>query len=185
MHQRRLEELKKLKFQRSDISPFKNEMELLKWTDSVKPLLSFDAKLQSAFAHQITVAKLNFTGNNVSAVNEAIGILNQAILGLDTTLATNVEPKEIVLQAQKLETPAKLTIKWLIDHAPWSIYAWLFGALAVSFSAGRELGKIEYKMQSSSLSNPAPITTAPTSATKITTEPAASIIPLHIASSPK
>ena len=90
-----LQQLKELQRQRSERTPFKTHNEFLIWSDSVAPLISFDMSLKRAFQNHVSTANMlnNMQGVDypTQAVNEAIGILNQAITLLEQKYNSTAE----------------------------------------------------------------------------------------------
>lgn len=116
-----LAELKKLQYQRSDSSPFASHVEFMQWSDKVAPRLSFDAKLQTAFKHHIGIAKFIHNGpySNVDQVNEAIGILNQAVLTLENLLTIAAQAStSVAIEAPVKQKPSTRLKAW------WSEWGW-------------------------------------------------------------
>ena len=122
-----LQELKSLQFKRSDTSPFESHIAFRAWADRTIPFLSFDKGMQSSFKSAVSTAELlnEMSGVEypVRAVNEAIGILNQAIAAFE--LREKEAEAGVVAAAPpstplppNLEPPPKVTIRWLIDHLP-------------------------------------------------------------------
>ena len=144
-----LAELRELQFERSKGSPFKDFIELQKWADRVIPRLVFDAQLQSKFKNSLAHAELHqaMSASPDDAINEAIGVLNQAITVLENKVrfsAKATETPSSVVSAVSLNTvdlPQKITIKWLYEHAPISFYFWLAGVIMSSFAAGVFVGQ--------------------------------------------
>jgi hypothetical protein len=79
--------LKSLQYKRSDTSPFESHTAFREWADRATPLLAFDKRTQASFESAVTTAEaLNEMSGieyPVRAVNEAIGILNQAAAALE------------------------------------------------------------------------------------------------------
>ena len=156
-----LTELKKLQRQRSANPQFATPIDLANWADLVIPLLSFDKKLQSSFSHNVAVAKMNYTGDNTDGVNESIGILNQAILGLQATLLENDSISAAITNEKVLQPPLKFTVKWVYEHAPLSAYLTFFGLLLGAFVSGWSLNKILTNTPRIALSAKPPTTDQP------------------------
>jgi hypothetical protein len=166
-----LAELKAIRHERGDRSPFKDQTEFLRWADKVEPLLAFDVGVSDEFRGNVRSVKMlvgwRVAGKYDGAVSEAIGTVNKAIALLELTLKAAADslspsargPASVV----PLPPPESVTLKWLFAHATWSVYAMFLGSLAVSFGIGRELGKLETQIQSSSLSKPALTNAQPTS----------------------
>ena len=157
--------LRKLQFERSNVSPFKTHIEFRAWADRVEPLLSFDSKLQSKFASSAQLVELRTQmpdlEYDVRSVNECIGVLNQAVTKLEIT-RKEASPN---LPECALEWPEKnFTLKWLFDHAPISFYGVLLTGLVASFSAGLWLGIKLTTIQSNPFSAYEPTNIKPTNA---------------------
>ena len=139
-----LAELRELQFERGSGSPFKDFIELQKWADRVIPRLIFDAQLQSKFKNSIAHAELHraMSASPDEAINEAIGVLNQAITVLENKVRFSIMALEIPLPglselpSNTIDLPPKITIKWLYEHAPISFYFWLAGIIMSCFAAG-------------------------------------------------
>lgn len=159
--------------ERSDRSPFRDHTDFLRWADKAEPLLSFnDVRLQE-FKSSVHAAKMVFGWKEDKydgAVNGAIGAVNQAIIELEhqqlsvAPLPTSDRGPQEPPTPKAVLPPEKLTIKWLYEHAPWSFYAWFFGALAVSFAAGFSASQIMTSIKTTNFSNAAPNTATSTSA---------------------
>ena len=186
--QRTLESLKTLRHERGDTSPFATHTDFLRWADQAAPLLAFDTELADAFkgsASAATTVKTWKPEKYVPAINNAIGAVNRAITLLEHARPPTIASDEPASSESTKATEPKFTLKWLFAHATWQVYTSLLGALAVTFGLGRELGKLETQIQSSSFSNPAPTTTTPTKTINSSKEPTKPEIRSHIASSPK
>ena len=188
-----LAELQKLRRERSEASPFASHDEFLRWTDQVEPLLQFQPSFLASFLHSVNAAKMvhGSRHQNFRGVNEAVATVNKAIAHLELELKSPPAPP-VVVATQARTTPAadvpaqpKVTLKWVYEHASWTVYATFLGAVVASFAAGREVGKLETHIQSSTLSKPAPMTIAPTPATTSNSELIKPTAKLHIASSPQ
>lgn len=139
-----LTELKKLQHERSDSSPFKSHIEFLKWADQVAALLYFDDKQKNAFKRRVSSAcasqSLGSSADAISSINQAIGIVNEVITSLEIKNQLSQPPTPSDHQQENrpthLEFPAKITLKWIYEHTPYSFYSWLFGLLFAAFSAG-------------------------------------------------
>ena len=162
-----LAELKTIRHERADVSPFKDHIEFLRWSDRAEPLLSFSLELTDKFKDSVNAATAVRDWRPqmyVGAVQGAIEAVNKAITLLEMQIASESTDTMMDLTTQPLAAPEKLTIKWLYEHAPWSFYAWLFGALSVAFALGFQASEIRMAMYSKNVSSPAAITTAPTTA---------------------
>lgn len=130
-----IEKLKTLQFERSNKSPFINHIEFLKWADKVSPLLSFDNKLKTSFDKYVLSAKVTHRiDNNIDScnnLNDAIGILNQAVLSLETNTIKTDNTKN-----NGIEYPRKITLKWIWEHVPAKYYWSFFLILVFVFSLG-------------------------------------------------
>lgn len=140
-----LAELKKLQHQRSDSSPFAGHIEFLQWADNVSSRLSFDPPLQSSFKSRIRTATIQHSGgrSNTEQINEAIGLLNQAVLLLETPPFQSVQPSEPVLKTQ-LEAPQKVTVKWLYEHVPLTLFLGGVAMLVSAFVAGMTFSQSQF-----------------------------------------
>ena len=131
-----ISKLKKLQHQRSDSSPFQHFVEFLRWSDNVFPLLSFDSRFQNSFKHCVRSAKFQHNSGYSGAeqINEAIGILNQAVLSLETP---TIKPSQLsIKETPTLEAPAKVTVKWLYEHVPFHLVLGGFALLSSAFVGG-------------------------------------------------
>ncbi|MCM2309443.1 MAG: hypothetical protein NDI91_18460 [Sulfuritalea sp.] len=163
--------LKKLQYQRSGSSPFQYFVDFLRWSDNVSPLLSFNPQFQDAFKRCVGVAKAQHSSGYTGAeqINEAIGILNQAVLSLETppikssTLSTQGKPI--------LEAPAKVTVKWLYEHVPFMLVLGGFTLLGSAFAGGIAFSETQlYALIKNTIRSTAPIATSP-SAYKVENSP--------------
>ena len=192
---RTLESLKALRHDRGDRSPFSNHNEFLKWVDRASPLLAFNQALAEEFNNSSSAATTVRTWRPekyIPAINNAIGAVNRAIIllehtALPATASTNETQIYAPIQSELKSNQVypKVTLKWLFEHATWPVYATFLGAVAVAFGAGREVGKFEVQIQSSSLSKPTPTTMTPTNTMKSSNELVKPEIRSHISSSPK
>ena len=192
---RTLESLKALRRDRGDHSPFSNHTAFLKWVDEAAPLLAFNQALAEEFNNSTQAATIVRTWRPekyVPAINDAIGAVNRAITLLEHTAppsaaSTNEIENSDPMQfgAQSKQVDPKVTLKWLFEHASWSVYTTFLGVVVVAFGIGREIGKFETQIQSNSLSKPAPTTITPTNTIKSNNELVRPEIKSHIASSPK
>lgn len=80
----------------------------------------------------------------IGNINTAIGILNQAV-----TLLENPPPKNEVHDL--LQQPDNLTLKWIWNHAHWSLYPLFGGALVAAFVLGYNFSSIVAATQNSAL----------------------------------
>jgi hypothetical protein len=134
MNEKLLAKLKQLQKARGDIRAFTNHDEFLPWSDNVSPLLEFDNALHKKFIFWSDHVKSAYRlgREHHDALGEAIGVVNQAIIKL--------EIQEEKLQEKKPEAeipyPDKITLKWLSQHAPLSLWAWLLSILSVAFILG-------------------------------------------------
>ena len=76
-------ELEKYQRERTEGLPFETLLEFEEWADAVSPLLSFNTRYSHEFDQRVTAATVTFRMNNpidsATNMNDAIGILNQAI----------------------------------------------------------------------------------------------------------
>jgi len=167
-----LVELKRLRRERGETSPFQNHTAFLKWADEVEAHLHFHPAFLQSFKHSVHAAKMVHGSrlDNTRGVNEAIGTVNKAITLLETQEAADLEAKKLSPVATAISYPPKLTLKWLYEHAPWSFYVWLFGALSASFGVGFAISTATTKIISRPFSSAAPMTTDPTTA-RLATSP--------------
>jgi hypothetical protein len=132
--------LKALRKERTMSSPFPNLIDFESWADNVTPLLSFNIKIQSEFKQAVTSAvvssRMNYEEDAHTSINDAIGILNQAILLPDS-------PENTVLKINELEPPKKITIPWLIQHVEVKHWAMVITILVALFSAGVYFGNTD------------------------------------------
>jgi hypothetical protein len=160
-----LEELKSLQHKRSETSPFESHTAFREWADRATPLLSFDKGMQSSFKSAVSNADLlneiNGSESPVRAINEAIGILNQA------TAAFGLREKEAEAGAvanttlpPNLEPPPKVTIRWLIDHLPVPLALAGGVALVSAFALGLAFSETQmYALLRAKATNESIITT--------------------------
>jgi hypothetical protein len=133
-----LVKLKSLRYKRSDTSPFKSHTAFREWADRAIPLLAFDKGIQASFKRAVATAEvfneMNGIEYPVRAVNEAIGLLNQATDELELrekAVETSPVGTAGTTPPATLEPPTKVTIRWLIDHLPVPL-AVAAGAILVS-----------------------------------------------------
>jgi hypothetical protein len=160
-----LEELKSLQFKRSETSPFESHTAFREWADRATPLLSFDKGMQSSFKSEVSKADLlneiDAIESPVRAINEAIGILNQA------TAAFELREKEAEAGAiasttlpPNLDPPSKVTIRWLIDHLPVPLAVAGGAALVSAFVLGLAFSETQmYALLKAKATNESIITT--------------------------
>jgi hypothetical protein len=88
-----LEKLKELQHQRSDSSPFENDIEFDRWADNVLPLLAFNPRLQrefnSAVASVNVYRQIKSQASMLENINRAIGFVNQAVTLLEADPVPN------------------------------------------------------------------------------------------------
>ena len=129
-----LKRLKELQKTRGDVKAFAHHDEFLPWSDSVSPLLEFDEALHKKFIFWSDHVKAAYRAGREhhDALGESIGVVNQAIIKLELPAS----------DAQKSNTkadlpyPDKVTLKWLQQHAPISLWVLLAGLMASSFLFG-------------------------------------------------
>ncbi|WP_128003695.1 hypothetical protein [Piscinibacter defluvii] len=136
-----LAELRELALERGYESPFTTQVEFEKWADKVAPRVQFDPTLGARFTHAARRVRSAYAlgSNPLGSINEAIGLLNQAILTLEGQLRTSQTVTPVAAPPElpaPLELPPKITLKWLYAHAPVSFYSWYFGLLVAAFLAG-------------------------------------------------
>ncbi|MCW5658418.1 MAG: hypothetical protein KIT60_12000 [Burkholderiaceae bacterium] len=149
-----LEELRKLQYARGEKSPFPSQLEFLKWADQVKPRLGFAPRLATAFQNAVAMVdsqralKLPMD----AAINEAIGIVNQAVLELELRVAAE---QSAAARTAKLEAPKQLTLKWIWENAHWQVYATAGGALVAAFTLGAWFVEFRGSLQAAQTKVPA------------------------------
>jgi len=151
-----VQQLEALKKERSDSMPFNNLIEFEQWADKVLPLLNFSQSHYNKFDNAVTRSTVTYRmNNNIDAatnMNEAIGILNQAI-----TIAKTDKEKTQIISVSNLEAPAKVTINWLLTHVDFKHWVLLASIFTAIFSAGVWVGQSElYRLiinQSSTIQN--------------------------------
>lgn len=126
--------LRVLKKTRGDVKAFANHDEFLPWSDSVSPLLEFDEALHKKFLFWSNhVKSAHRSGrDHHDALGEAIGIVNQAIIKLELPCTVTKEPEN----KNNLPYPDKVTLKWLQQHAPFSLWVLLAGIITSAFLLG-------------------------------------------------
>lgn len=131
--------LENLKKERSEALPFDDLLEFENWADEVLPLLRFSTSLFSRFNSCITSAKVTHRmGNHVDSatnMNEAIGILNQAI--------TEAQREDQAIEFKELAYPDKVTVRWLLNHVEVKHWLLAVSILASAFVAGVSVGQSE------------------------------------------
>ena len=163
-----LSELKKLQYERGAKAPFADQFEFLRWADQVQPRLSFDQKLASAFRSTVVLvdSQRALRLPMDSAMNESIGVLNQAVIALQHNLST-IEIQDQKATRAALQTPTALTLQWIWQNATWSVYVWFGGLVATAFGAGALVNELRTTIQSTNLTATPQTTTAPTSASAV------------------
>ena len=131
-----LNELKKLRHPRGESSPFAGKLEFMTWVDAVLPrLAALDIPLAARFKSAVAGA-LSGPGTGlaeVALINEAIGILNQAVLLLETKA---LQGRHSIFPAATIDAPTRLTLKQRCARTPFKFYLSLCGGLLVAFLAG-------------------------------------------------
>jgi hypothetical protein len=162
--------LKEVQHERGDRSPFKDHTHFLRWVDQAEPLLGFNQALLEEFQSTVRAATLMIGWKQDKydgAVNSVIGAVNRAIIELEHQEPVPAPtPSAPQTEHSAPAAPERLTLKWLYEHAPWSFYAWFFGSLAAAFAAGLSASEALTTMKSMNLSNQAPTTTRPMSASE-------------------
>nr|WP_139183762.1 hypothetical protein [Pseudomonas sp. NFPP33] len=136
MNNQILSRLKELQKVRGDTNAFANHDEFLSWSDSVSPLLEIDEALHNNFIFWSEHVKSSYRmgRDHHHALGESIGVVNQAITKLE--LQPEQKPTEKETNANAILYPQKLTLKWLYQHAPISLWGWLCGLLFATFVLG-------------------------------------------------
>ena len=165
-----LGELKKLQYERSAKTPFVDQIDFLQWADQVQPRLSFDPKLAGAFRSAVVLvdSQRALRLPMDSAMNEAIGALNQAVIALQHNFST-IPNKDHKATKSALQAPKSLTLQWIWQNATWAVYVWLGSLVAAAFGAGAIFNELRTSIQSTSLTAAPQTTTAPTSANAVLT----------------
>lgn len=135
-------ELQKLKRERSDDIPFPNLIDFEKWADQVLPLLSFSESFSLKFSQAVLRAKVTYRAgrNTIDAttnMNEAIGVLNQALIFIQTDSYL----KDTANKNEKLQVPEKLTFPWLVQHVDIKHWFFALSVLTSIFCAGIWVGQ--------------------------------------------
>jgi hypothetical protein len=128
-----IDRLKHLRRSRSNHFQFGSRKDFEEWADAVRPHLHFNQLLLAKFNSAITLSNLNLYQNadevNLDAVNDAIGIANEALQLLEVYSVSNSSNQEIPY-------PEKVTLEWVYKHAPLSFWFSLLAWLAASFGSG-------------------------------------------------
>lgn len=131
-----LVELKKLQHQRSESSPFADHIEFQTWADKALPLLSFDPKLHALFRNSVAsvacARSLNIAGDELSNINNAIGIVNQAITSLEIAPVPDSPPKPADNNTATKFNPSKFK-QWLFKVGEKIFIALIVGAIGYVF----------------------------------------------------
>jgi hypothetical protein len=141
MNETVLAELRNLAHERGYESPFASQVEFEKWADQVAPRLQFDLNLAARFVYAAKHVRSNYASgyDPLGSTNEAVGLLNQAILLLEQRARASPTSSEATASKQpppSLELPPKITLKWLYGNAPLSLYVWLGSLVVGAFLAG-------------------------------------------------
>jgi len=127
-----IDELEKLKKERSAAVPFGSLEEFEKWSDAVSPLLIFSEKLSGEFSQSVTnatvTARMGSPEDANTNMNNAIGVLNQAIVAAKLNHEKPTESKKSI----KTVTHKK-SIKEQFESHP---VIWGLGLLFVGSIAG-------------------------------------------------
>lgn len=134
MNEKLLARLKQYQKVRGDTRAFSNHDDFLPWSDTVSSLLEFDETLHKKFifwSDHVKSAYRMGRGHHDS-LQEAVGIVNQAIVKLEMQeeKLPEIKPKS------EIPYPDKITLKWLFQHAPFSLWSWLAGLLCAAFFLG-------------------------------------------------
>lgn len=126
-----IDELEKLKKERSASAPFESLEEFEKWSDVVLPLLAFSESLSGEFSRSVTnatvTARMGSPEDAKTNMNNAIGVLNRAILSAKLNHQKPSETHKLV------ETVAhKKSIKEQFESHPviWGLGLLLVGSIA-------------------------------------------------------
>ncbi len=150
-----IDELEKLKKERCASSPFNSLEEFEKWSDAVRPLLAFSEKLSGEFSQAVTsatvTARIGSPEDAKTNMNNAIGILNQAIVSAKLNHQKSSEPQN------PLETVThKRSIKEQFESHP---VIWGLGLLFVGSIAGYKFNETlttKTQIQKPQLEKPVP-----------------------------
>ena len=143
-----LDDLRKLQFPRSAKSPLSSQAEFLQWADQVKPRLSFNPKLIDQFSSAVALvdSQRALRLPMDTAINEAIGIVNQAVLELEIKERTSSAASHLSPEQTRLEFPKQLTLKWIWENAHWQVYATFVGALIGAFGLGVWVSDLKFAL---------------------------------------
>ena len=143
MNENVLAEPRNLAHQRGYESPVSSPVEFQVWADKVIPRLQFDQKLAAEFKKAVALVEIHRTLgiNTLGAANDAFGLLNRAVKILEEevrsgSMGIQSSPLEAPKTQTQLALPPEITAKWLYEHAPVSLYFWLFGIVLSAFAAG-------------------------------------------------
>jgi len=143
MNNQILAKLKELQKARGDTNAFASHDEFLPWSDNVAALLTFDEKLLTKFNYHVKHIKTSIRHGfeHRESLGEAIGILNQAILKLETI------PIQKTINKKEIEYPKEITAKWLFQYVPVSFWVAFIGLLITVFAIGVGFSETQlYKM---------------------------------------
>ncbi|MFL0995628.1 hypothetical protein ACJO1Z_22830 [Vibrio parahaemolyticus] len=144
MNDELLTELKKLQKTRGDLSAFSSHDDFLPWSDEIPPLLEFDESLCKKFVFWADHVKSAYRmgRSHHDALGECIGVVNQAIKKLEIRASSNIELYQTEPDSD-LCYPDKITLKWLYQHVPWSMWVGFIGVLITTFSLGIAFSETE------------------------------------------
>ncbi len=131
-----LDRLKVLKKVRGDTTAFANHDEFLPWSDNVTPLLEFDEALHKKFIFWSDHVKFAYGmgREHHEALGESIGVVNQAVIKLE--LQPEGEPNKETDKIKEIPYPQKVTLKWIYQHTPISLWGVFAGLLFSAFLLG-------------------------------------------------
>ncbi|MEM6772829.1 MAG: hypothetical protein AAF597_19785 [Bacteroidota bacterium] len=137
-----LDQLKALQKNRGDLHSFSSYEDFLVWSDSVAPLLAFNEEFYAKFEFWTDKVKSAHRRgrSNSDGIGEAVGIVNQTIVHLELGLTQGTRTQE----TNELEFPQKVTVQWLIQHAPVSLWLYLIGLLFTAFILGVSFTKTPF-----------------------------------------
>ena len=180
-----LAELKAIRQARSNVSPFKNHTEFLRWADKAQSLLAFNPQLAADFKGSVdaaTAVEKWRPERYPVAVNGAIGSVNEAITLLEIQIASTPNTPAPEPRTSSLAPPEKVTIRWLIDHVPFFLVVGGAALLVSTFGLGVAFSETHlYALLKSTVAS---ASTTAISKAAYPTEIQPSKLP-HIASAPK
>ena len=114
------------------------------WCDEVQPLLHFSQKHERVFEQAKSAALVTYRIGSkqdaVNNINEAIGIVNQAIVFGKTIKTASELEAGVQQESSGVAYPEKVTLLWLVKHV--EVKHWLGAAVFIIavFTAGIKVG---------------------------------------------